>query len=296
MKNRRVSLFLASIVCWAGIVVPASAQEFAQVAGTLTQIAAGRAEVWGLNASQQVFRYNAAGKKFAKLAGKVTLTQIAVGGGTLLQSDDVWGVDVNTHVFHYDFTTKKLVQVQANLTQIVVGEGDIDNCHPYEVWGTNASELVYRYNYCSGEFDQIQGTLTHISTGGGDVWGLNGEAQIFQFNFAKNNWVNIGGSLQQIAVGVNDVWGLDGSGKVYRFDRSAGFILIDGSQVFTQIAAGGNGAWGITTNPNENIFRFDPNVQIEVSVPGVLTQISSGSGAGIWGVNSAHAVFSFVRP
>ena len=64
MKNRRALLFAASIICWAGIVAPASAQEFAQVTGTLAQVAAGRAEVWGLDASQKVYRYNPAGKKF----------------------------------------------------------------------------------------------------------------------------------------------------------------------------------------------------------------------------------------
>jgi Tectonin domain len=292
--NRRILLLIASIVCWAGVIGSAWAQEFDGVPGLLTQVAAGRAEVWGLDASQKVYRYNPAGKKFAKLAGKITLSQIAVGGGTLLQADEVWGVSAGTQIYHYDFTTKKLVEVQGNLVQIVVGEGNTDGCHPYEVWGINSSDLVFRYDYCAGEFDQIQGTLTRIATGSGEVWGLNSSAQIFDFNFKTQQWTKIGGSLQQIVVGVNDVWGLDGSGKLYRFNPASGFSPF-GTAVFTQIAAGGDGVWGINSSA-ETIMRFVPNAGNEVTITGVLSQISVGYGAGVWGVNSADEVFAFERP
>ncbi len=57
--NRRILLLAASVSCWAAVIVPASAQHFEQIPGSLTQVAAGRAEVWGINASQQVYRFNA---------------------------------------------------------------------------------------------------------------------------------------------------------------------------------------------------------------------------------------------
>ncbi|MGO4883793.1 MAG: tectonin domain-containing protein [Bryobacteraceae bacterium] len=141
------------------------------------------------------------------------------------------------------------------------------------------------------------GSLTEISTGAGDVWGLNSLGQIFQYNFAGPQWIQIAGSLHQITVGVNDVWGLDDAGNAYRYEGAAGFVMIVGGG-FTQIVAGGNGVWGIVNPavyPNTTILRLDPNVQTAVAVPGVLTQIASGYGAGVWGVNSADEVFTFVR-
>lgn len=143
--NRRILLLAASISCWAAVTVPASAQHFEQIPGSLTQVAAGRAEVWGINASQQVYRFNATTVEFVQVAGK--LKQVAVGGGSLLQTDAVWGLNAGSEIFQYNFTTKKLVQVTGELTQITVGDGDTDNCHPYEVWGINAGQEVFRFNY-----------------------------------------------------------------------------------------------------------------------------------------------------
>ena len=95
--NRRVLLLAASVSCGAAVIVPASAQQFSQVTGTLTKVAAGRAEVWGVNSSQQVFRFTANGSNFVQVAGK--LTQIAVGGGNLLQTDAVWGLNAGSEIF-----------------------------------------------------------------------------------------------------------------------------------------------------------------------------------------------------
>src|SRR5580698_7622977 len=130
--NRRILLLAASVTCWAALVVPASAQQFVSVPGTLTKVAAGQKEVWGVNASQQVFRYNATKAEFLRVAGK--LTQVAVGGGNLRQNDAIWGLNAGSEVFQYNFSSSTLVQVVGELTQITVGDGDTDSCHPYEVW------------------------------------------------------------------------------------------------------------------------------------------------------------------
>jgi Tectonin domain len=87
---RNIRLMTSLMLCgWAATTVPARAQHFEQIPGSLTQIAAGRAEVWGLNGSA-VFRFDASSKKFNQISG--SLVQIAVGGGSLLQRDQVWGV------------------------------------------------------------------------------------------------------------------------------------------------------------------------------------------------------------
>jgi hypothetical protein len=292
--NRRILLLAASVSYGAAVMVPASAQQFSQVTGTLTKVAAGRAEVWGVNSSQQVFRFNATKASFLQVSGK--LTQIAVGGGTLLQDDAIWGLNAGSEIFQFNFSTNKLVQVQGELTQITVGEGDTDSCHPYEVWGINANQQIFRYNNCTLAWDNTPGYLTQISTGGGDVWGLNSAGQIFQYNFASQTWVQVAGTLQHITVGVNDVWGINSAGIAYRYEGSAGFVETSFGASFTQIVAGGNGVWGVVVSyPNPDIVRLEPDLGIVVDVPGSLTQIAVGYGAGVWGVNSAGAVFSFIH-
>ena len=77
------------LACCAALVLPAAAQHFKQVTGTLTQVAAGRNEVFGIGTAHQVYRYNPATKAFVQIPG--TLAQVAVGGGTLSQTDEVWG-------------------------------------------------------------------------------------------------------------------------------------------------------------------------------------------------------------
>ena len=273
------SLLLCSLV------VPVSAQHFRQVTGTLTQVAAGRNEVFGIGTSNQIYRYNAATKAFGQIPG--SLTQVAVGGGSLSQKDEVWGVGTSGQIYHFNYGTKTFTQVTGSLAHIVVGEGEADNCHAYEVWGIDASDNIFRYNYCTKQFDQIAGSLSVIATGGGSVWGLNSSAQIYYYN---NGFFQIAGSLQQIATSGNDVFGLDGSGNIYRYDPYLiAFVLYGGG--YTEVATGGDGVWviqpGYVLNYTEITTSF-----YNVS----MTQLAVGYGAGVWAVDSSNRVWTFVRP
>jgi len=112
--NRRIVLVSFSVVCWAALVVPASAQHFKQIStGSLARVAAGRGEVWGLNASDQIYRFNSSTKQFLQIPG--SLTQIAVGGGTLLQADEVWGVNASDQIYRFNFSTKTFVKYRVPL-------------------------------------------------------------------------------------------------------------------------------------------------------------------------------------
>jgi hypothetical protein len=304
MSRKSVCLSLVLVlICGAALVVPASGQRFVQITGSLTHVAAGRAEVWGLNASNQPYRFNPATKAFVHASTPSSLTQVAVGGGTALQSDAVWALNSSGHIFVFNFGTKAFVKVPGILSQIVVGEGDQDVCHAYEVWGIAPDSTVWRYNYCTGGFDQIvvPKPFTHIATGGGVVWGLDEFAQIYVYNFQLPQWVQVSGgfagTLQQITVGVNDAWGLDGNGVVYRFDPN-GASFVQWPVAFDQIAAGGNGVWGILNGDNR-VYRLDYSssrfVFLDLNTSGVA-QIAVGYGGGVWLVNSSHQVFTFVRP
>lgn len=290
------------LICGVALVVPASAQHFQHVTGSLTQVAAGRAEIWGLSAHLP-YRFNPATKAFARVSTPTGFTQIAVGGGTPLQSDQVWALDGTGHTFQFNFGTKTFVNVPGVLSQIVVGEGDQDKCHPYEVWGIAPDSTVWRYNNCNPQWEQVQvpNPFTVIATGGGDVWGLDEFAQIWHYG---GTWVQVTkggffGTLQQITVGVNDVWGLDGNGSIYRFDPfTQSFVFwpnsVDGALVLVQIVAGGNGVWGL--GASGQIFRLDSSQLMFLQVPGVLAQIGVGYGGGVWGVNSSNLVYTFERP
>ncbi len=332
MKTSRTNVrfvLCLTLICWIAAVVPAAAQHFQQIPTSLSQIAAGRNEVWGLHfPGGQIYRLipgpdGANSADFLQIAG--SLSQIAVGGGALLQPDEVWGVN-GAGVFRFNLSTNAYVQKNPTgsatfFNQIAVGEGDSDSCHPYEVWGLASSVpassgLPYRYNYCEGQFDQIplpSGStipFTHIATGGSDVWALDADAHIWHFNQFTQAWRQITsggyyGTLQQITVGVNDVWGLDGNGTVYRYDPNyVTFVSIEaGNFPAKQIAAGGDGVWAIGPEAlgGVAILRFDSGPQgfqsfTPFNPPSPGAQIAVGSGAGVWVVNSSNQVYAWVRP
>jgi len=296
-KNVSCSVLL-TLMSWASLVVPASAQHFQQVTGTLVSVAAGRNEVFGIDAHGSPWRYNATKQSFAKVSGAKSLVQIAVGGGTLSQLDEVWAVASNGDVYRFNYKTKAFDQIPGqSFVQITVGEGTEDNCHPYEVWGVQASNAtIYRYDYCANQFSDFDPNITQGATGGGDAWGLGNLGVICHFIIGGtvHEAECTGTSLTRIAVGVNDVWGINGSSQVFRYDPNTGTfdLVISGGG---QVAAGGDGVWALDTS--NNVYRWDPSSEWWVQIVGSsLNSIAVGSGAGVWGVNSSDQVFTFVRP
>ena len=97
------------LISWTAAAVPASAQHFQQIPSiTLSRVAAGRNEVWGLQfPGGEIWRYNPTSQRFAPVPG--SLSQIAVGGGTLLQPDQVWGVN-GAGVFSFNLSTNAYTQ------------------------------------------------------------------------------------------------------------------------------------------------------------------------------------------
>jgi Tectonin domain len=358
--NLRFVVWL-TVICLAAAVVPASAQHFEQIAGTpLSQIAAGRAEVWGLYNSR-IYRFNPSTKNFAQISG--SLEQIAVGGGTLLQPDEVWGVN-SGHVYRFDFSTNSFAWVPGVkqcwfclpifFSKIAVGGGGRDHCHPYEMWGISyfPGVNVYRYNYCTSFFDKISsnvgavsGNFTQIAVGPtGDVWGLwqgvvypeqPATSIVFEYmpsssdgtwgnsNIAASN--NFPFTWQQITVGTNQAWAVDSFGAIWfwapplefpvsdinstevTFSGAACGISGDGcpSGLVTKIASGGDGVWFIYTGSDGGqaglIGRFDPwdgssSVPLPAGANPAAVQIAVGSGAGVWVIDASDEVFTFVRP
>lgn len=298
-RNRTLLTIWSLLACCVAIVVPAAAQHFKLVTGSLTQVAAGRTEVFDIAAASQAHRYNPGTKAFVLVAGSPQFFEVAVGGGTLSQKDEVWGVGLTNQIYHFNFGTKTFVQVPGpSLYQITIGEGDQDRCHPYEVWGLDLSGFIYRYNYCSKAFDAISGALSTIATAGGDVWGMyNGfsSSQIYHYDFGLPGWVQVQNptTINRLTVGLNDVWGHDDLDDIWRYDPSSGnFVQAPGSLVWT--FAGGDGVWGI--NSSAQVYRFDSSTESFVGLPDTFRDVVVGYGAGVWAIDFSNNVYTFVRP
>ena len=279
------------LICSAAAVVPASAQHFEQIPGSLNYISAGRSEVWGILCTavycsdSNVYRFNSGTKKFVQVAGPPNgLQSIVVGGGSLLEPDEVWGIEnISYNVYRFNFAKGVFVQVPGlTLSQIAVGYGNLDKCHPYEVWGVwgpnVANPATYRYNYCTSGFDNIpnidyEGTvyLSQIATGGGDVWAI-GNGQVWEYYVDESSspaWWGPGpadnalSGVEQISVGVNDVWAVS-SYPIYQILNWAPSTQYDIYGVTlgvsaNQTATGGDGVWVIydTSGANGLIARYD---------------------------------------
>jgi hypothetical protein len=185
--------------------------QFLQVPGSLAQIAVGVGyskchpyEVWGINGSSQIYRYNSCTGQFEQIAG--LLKQLSVGGG------DVWGINDSKQIFRFDPQTSTFKQLPGLLSQIAVG---VDG-----VWGINASQ-IYQFDPSTGHFVQLRGSLTQITAGGNGVWGINTSSQIFRFDPGSQLFTQAApGSLATISVGTGgDVWGVNASNQVYAFAR-----------------------------------------------------------------------------
>ena len=314
LRDIRLMAFL--MLCgWAATTVPARAQHFEQIPGSLTQIAAGRAEVWGLNGSE-VFRFDSSSKKFNQISG--SLVQIAVGGGSLLQRDQVWGVNAAGTVYRFDFSKNAFARMPGKLNQIAVGKGNADtinpdNCHAYEVWGIgpdgpNPGGNPWRYNFCSSSFENIQtpiyNPITQIAVGDSNVWVSNDTSLVSEYinggwRMNDHSW----SGFEQIAVGVDeDVWGItsDNGGTLVRFDPGLGVffqiciaVCQSGGPSPVLVATGGEGTWVVYYEaPNFEIARYtnlgseEPVVQGSVfswlGGTGSVVQVAVGSGAGVW--------------
>jgi hypothetical protein len=135
-----------------------------QQSGSMVQISAATAEVWGLNASGQIFR--------RPTDGSGDWTEVAGMLDNICASDSfVWGMKGADIYFS---RTSPIAWTQASnpdkVTEMAVGSE--------EVWGINASGQVFRRSISGiGGWDAVSkpsGTLTSLAVGEDHVWGLAG--------------------------------------------------------------------------------------------------------------------------
>lgn len=305
---------------WTGaITIPA----LTSVSATLTQISVGAdGTAWGVNGSEQVFRYNSSSQSWQQQSG-ITLSVLAVGSssavwglnsvGNIYQYNsstgtwnyvpgnlsriavgadgDVWGLNRYSQIFHYDSSTQGWIYIAGALEHIAVG-------YDGAVWGLNEQEQIYRFNPGTQQFENVPGALSSIAVGAdGDVWGLNGAGDIYHFDSQTQGWQMIPGTLAQISVGsATNVWGVDPSGVVYTYDvQTQRWNQIAGT--LAAIQAGANGTvWG--NNLAANVYKYAQSLttpQTFHSIPGALVQIAVSSDGSIWGLNTDQEIYAYNR-
>jgi hypothetical protein len=185
---------------------------FSHIAGSLDLIAVGPGyqekchpyEVWGLNTSSQIYRYNFCSKSFEQEPGN--LCDIHVGGG------DIWGADCGPDVFRFNFATGVFDQIYTffGFAELAVGADG-------GVWAIDtSSSIVWQYDSFGDGFQHTYSVGTQIQAGGDGVWVLNGQ-KIYRFG-PPLQFVQVPGSLVSISVGTGGgVWGIDSLGNVRAF-------------------------------------------------------------------------------
>jgi hypothetical protein len=130
---------------------------FDNIAATVgfTNISVGGGEVWALNTSHQIFRFDPSSTSFVQMPG--FLTSIAVG------ADGVWGLYGNT-IYEFNPAIQNWDWVPGSLAAISAG-GD-------GFWGINSNRQIYRYQASTRSFVLVPNDLsTQISVGAGaGVW------------------------------------------------------------------------------------------------------------------------------
>ena len=155
---------------------------------SLVTIAAGGGEVWGLDATGQVFRFDATTVSFKQVTG--TLTRIAVG------VDGVWGILDRS-------------PVDTGGAAIARGGG-----------GVTLAPQVFQYDPATGTFVEIPNApMKTIAAGGNGVWALDGSGNVFRLQAVTRKFIPVPNvTLLSLSVGSGtDVWGIDQNHQIRAF-------------------------------------------------------------------------------
>jgi virginiamycin B lyase len=121
-------------------------------------------DMWGVNSSNQIFRWNGTG--WAGVPGELKYISIGTDGA-------VWGVNSSDQIFQWTGSVFRLVPNGA-LKQIAVHTRT-------DLWGVNASNQIFRSAGAGTGWTQVRGSLKYVSVGGdGSIWGVNSRDEIYR--------------------------------------------------------------------------------------------------------------------
>ncbi len=212
------------------------------VHGALKYVSVGAdGTVWGVNAGDQIFRWN--GSAWDRISGQ--LKQVSVGNASM-----VWGVNSADKIYRWNGTAWN--QISGALKHVAVaGDGT--------VWGVNRNDEIFRWN--GSAWDRISGRLKQISVGNAaTVWGVNADDEIYQWN--GNGWTRVAGALKHVSVAADGtVFGVNADDKI--FSRSStSWVQLPGR--LKQISVSSSSlVWGV--NSNDQIYFRQPGLQLTFS-------------------------------
>jgi Tectonin domain/Cysteine-rich secretory protein family len=212
--------------------------------------------VWGVNAQNEVFRWQSYGDNFAPMLGR--LKQVSVG-----TDGAVWGVSPANAVFRWTGFDWEPVPGQ-QLKQLSVR-------HAQEVWGVDAENHLFRWNGSAWEpIPPLK--VAFVSAGGdGTVWGIGSE-ETGAVAISISVWVkeqrlipmvSTGSRLNRIAVtDQNRVWVIDDNAQLFRSTTGGetDWQRVEGEYLDVAEAANGD-VWKVTRDggvisPRQELVKY----------------------------------------
>jgi hypothetical protein len=192
---------------------------FTQVPGSLDLIRVGPGyhdschpyEVWGINFSLQILRYNYCSSNWEQQQEPEALCDVQVGG------DDVWAAGCGPNVYQFDFPAGVFNQISDPFGAFPVLAASTTG-----LWAIDSySQEVYQYDVFTGFQAVISCCSSQISAGGNGVWILSG-SNILRLNPNTTYYaeLSVPGSPDSISVGTGGgVWVVNNSNQVFAFSN-----------------------------------------------------------------------------
>jgi virginiamycin B lyase len=299
----RIGLALLAALCMCS--VAASAATCTQISGpALTQIAVGSSQIWGIDASGNVYQYK--GKAFDQIPHlPAPLTQITVGEGK-----SVWGLDKDGNIYQYIFPKGPFVQEGAPLQLKQISAGAANSGSSVGVWGVGLTGGVHYWNgtefeaFSQSGFPAGGATVTFISVGQTQPFALdsNGHAYLYNNNtgfFDGPLGAAAGGEqvLSQISVGSElYAWGINSSDDIYVYnDTTEVFDQVASSQHLSSISVlNSDVPWGLGETSGHLYKVSGGALQQECSGVDTFKQVAAGATTGkTWAITTSGAIYKF---
>lgn len=156
---------------------PAGRFAWQPIAGSLASVAVGSGQVWGIDNSHNVHRWN--GRGWDQLPGN--LVSIAVG-----DDGQVWGIDGDQKI--YQWNGRAWNQFEGSFVSLAVASNGF-------LYAVKRNREIYRRD--GSEWTQIPGRLSSIAAGCNKVWGLDNG---LIYEVATTELVQIPGSSNSLSV------------------------------------------------------------------------------------------------
>jgi phospholipase C len=215
-------------------------QMFEAMAGapSLAQISTGAgANLWGVDASGNIFEYNPDSGTWNNIPGELNFLQVGA-------DQSVWGINAAGSTYTYNRNAASWIQIPGQLRTLSVGSDGA-------VWGINAQQQIYRFDASQQEWTNVPGALVQISVGNaGNVWGVSAEQHVYYYNNALRSWSMIPGALLvQVSVGFDGpVWGVNAEGSLYQWNWSTQSFAWVANSVTAVSVANAASVWAINAS------------------------------------------------